>query len=374
MNRISMFEVMLLAVTVVVSTAVLFMPFLTARAAGQDAWISVLVAGAATLLPAWAVGVIMSRFPRQSLIEALPRLLGPLGYPLGLAYILFFLLAAIIIVWQLQEFIVGTLMVDTPELVIRAVFLLAVGYGAFNGATSLIRTNVYVAPLGLVVIGLVLILPLTRMDASFLVPVFERGYRPMLDGAALLLGWLCQIPLVLMMFHRYVENKFLHLAPRKAVLTVAIITVALELGALGTLAAFGSRQTASLYYPSFAVARIISIGVFLEHIEVTFVAVWIGAMYIAASFYIQSIADGLASLLKFGPGRPKLVVYCLLLAALIGWQLFIDVSLYDLLWLTGKVAPWVSIVLGGFVPVALMLRALALPLAPGGEGKNHDAK
>lgn len=365
MNKISMMEIMLLSVTVVISTAVLFMPYLTAQAAGADAWVSVLAAGAAAILPAWAAATVMSRFPKMSIIQALPIVFGGLlGKALALAFIAFFLFGGALIVWQLEEFVVGTLIPETPEIAIRILFLIGIAYATFSGATPLIRTNAYVMPVGVVVIALVIGLPIARMDPSFLLPVFEHGYRPMLNGAILLLGWLCQIPLVMMMFQRYVEPKFLHKAAKKAVIGILVAVLALELGALGTMAAFGPRQTASMYYPSFAVARIISVGAFLEHIEVIFVGIWIAAMFIAATFYIQAFADSVSDTLNIKGQAGKSWILGSTFLLLIIWPFFFELDVYLLVTVLRDLAPQVNIGLGGVLPLLLLARIIIAPLPP----------
>ncbi|MTI96852.1 MAG: hypothetical protein FH749_15485 [Firmicutes bacterium] len=359
MKKVSMLEVMLLSVTVVISTAVLFMPFLTARAAGQDAWISTIVAGAVACIPAWSAGAVMARFRKKSIIEVLPRLLGTvLGKLFGAVYVIFFLFAAILIFWHLEEFVVGTLMPETPEAAVRLLFLTAAAYGVIKGAVPILHTNFYVMPVGIVVIALVIGLPIAKMDYRFLLPVFEHGPGPMLSGAALLLGWLCQIPLVVFMYQRYVEKKFLPSAGRKALLAVLITSLALLVGALGTLAAFGPRQVAGMYFPSFSVARIISVGAFFEHIEVIFVAVWIAAMYVTAVFYLQAVADGFSDLLSL---KNKNWSYLWLFPIVFAWPFFFDLNIDDLVFVLENLAPWVSIVLGGVMPLLLLLRVLLIP-------------
>lgn len=358
-QRVPFFEVILLAITVVISTAVLFLPYLTARAAGQDAWLSVLLAGGIAIIPAWCVGVVMARFPHKSIIEALPTLLGNvLGKALGFGLLAVFFLAALLVVWQLEEFIIGTLMPETPGIAIRITFVLAVVYTVLHGAVPLLRTNVYIMLVGIFVVGLVIGLPMARMNPGYLLPVLEQGPNPMLEGAALLFGWICQVPVVIMMFHRFVENKFLKGAGVKSIKGVMVVTLALLVGALGTIATFGPRQTASSYYPSFAVASIISVGAFLEHIEVTFVGVWIAAMFVAGAFYIMSFADGTADLL--GVKRSPWL-YGLIIAALLGWPLVIDANIDVLIKYLSNWFPWAMTAAGGTLPLLLLFRVLTLP-------------
>lgn len=358
-QRVPFFDVILLSITVVISTAVLFLPYLSARAAGQDAWISVLLAGGIAIIPAWCVGVVMARFPHRSIIEALPKLLGKvLGKALGLGLLAVFFFSALLVVWQLEEFIIGTLMPETPEIAVRIIFVLAVVYTVLHGAVPLLRTNVYIVPVGIIVIGLVIGLPMARMNPGYLLPILEQGPGPMLEGTALLFGWICQVPLVIMMFHRFVENKYLKGTGVKSIKGVIVVTLALLVGALGTVATFGPRQTASTYYPSFSVARIITVGAFLENIEVTFVGVWIAAMFVTGAFYIMSFADGTADLLSV---RRTPWLYGLIIAALLGWPLVIDVNVDVLVFYLSTWFPWAMAAAGGALPLFLLFRVLTLP-------------
>ena len=380
MNKISMLEVSALSITVVVSTAVLFTPYLAAQAAGQDAWISVIVAGMLTAIPAWAAGAVMSRFPQQSIISVLTKLFGSfLGKLISIVLAGYLLMSAVLAIWRLEAFVARFLIPETPQLAVRLIFLIVLAYATFSGSTPLIRTNVYVMPVGVLVILLVTGLPMARMDPSFLLPVFENGYQPMLSGAILLTGWLCQVPVVILMFNKYIEPKFLFGGGRKAAIGLIIAALAMELGALGTLAAFGPQQTSTMFYPSFALARVISIGAFLEHIEVIFIAVWVASIFITSAFFIQAFSESVSDIVNLKGRSQKVWIILGTFLLLLVWPFFLDHSFYALISVIENIGSVTGIIIGGAIPILMLTRVIILPppkeknQTPGESGSNEKS-
>lgn len=363
-------EVAFVAVAVAVATAVLFTPYLAAQTAGQDAWVSVIIAGLLTLLPSLAAAALMRKFPGQTIIGALPRLVGKVpGKAVGLAYAALFLFSAALAVWRLEVFTARFLLTETPLIVIRAMFLVCAGYAAISGTIALIRTSAYIVPAGMVVIFLVVGLPLQRMDVSLLIPLFENGYRPALEAGLMLTGWLSQIPLVILMLQRHVSADSARKPWSIALWAVLLSTVALELGAAGTLAAFGPRQAASMYYSSFELTRIISLGNFWEHIEVIFVAVWIAGIFVAAAFYIQAFNTAVAEVLQLSGKAGKVIICGVTLLLLLIWPFFFkDLSFLILIVVIRKYGSQLATVMGGILPPLLLVLSA---LIPGGKGKTE---
>jgi len=216
-------------------------------------------------------------------------------------------------------------------------------------------------------------LPAARMEASYLFPLFEFGYRRILDAAVMLAGWLCQIPLVIFMFNKYVQEKSRMGYVKKVVLAIILSTFALELGALGALAAFGPVQTASMYYPAFEVARIISLGTFLEHIEVIFVAVWIAGIFVAAAFYVHALTDAMSNILNFRGKVWKTVIIAATILALVIWPFFFrDLSFLILIVVIRDYGAVLTGIFGGVLPLVILARAAMVPRETGQEGPDPE--
>lgn len=367
MNKVSLAEITLLSVAVTVATAVMFTPYFAAQIAGQDAWLSVLFAGLLGIVPAGAAGALMNRFPNQSIIQALPNLFGRvLGTLTALMFAGYFLFAAALAIWRMEVFTVRFLLPEAPQLAVRVLFMLCVCIAVLGGSRPLIRTSAYIVPLGFVVILLVMGLPVSRMDPAFLFPVFELGYRPMLLAGVLLFGWLCQIPLVFLMFQRYVQGG--HGGAKMAILGVILSVLALELGAAGTLAAFGPRQAGSMYYPAFEVARIISIGAFLERIEVIFVAVWIAGIFLAAAFYVQVFVEGMSDILHFKGRVAKVLISAIAILSLIIVPEILELSFLQIIAIIRDYGSVTGIIIGGLFPLIMLARVILAPIKGKGRG------
>ena len=108
--------ILLLCFTLVVSTAVLFLPAITATTAGRDGWISVLtVATAYGLLVAWVIIKLGSKFPDRTLVEYAPVIFGPyLGKLIGVAYVFWFTHINSVIVREFGDFLLASFMPETP--------------------------------------------------------------------------------------------------------------------------------------------------------------------------------------------------------------------------------------------------------------------
>jgi|GEM_PF-1361450 len=362
MNKISMFEIAALSITIVISTSIMFTPYFAAQAAGQGAWISVLAAGLIACIPTAAAVAVMAKFPRQSVIQAMPQLLGVfLGKIVSLLYACFFLFFAALAVWRMEAFAIRFLIPDTPQLVIRVIFLLGVAYGALSGSTPLLRTNAYLMPLEILVPILTVILPAARLNFNFLLPLFEQGVKPVINGTVLLLGWFCQVPVVILMFQRHVSDALLQGGGRKAVLGTLVATVTLGLGIIGILAAFGPEQTSTMFYPAFALVRIISVSTFLEHTEVIFVVVWVASIFLATTFYIQAFAESISDILNFKGKSAKVWIMLISIFILTVWPLFFNFSFYVLLSTIRDIGAAAGTAFGGVFPLLLLVRVIIAP-------------
>lgn len=360
-----MFEIAALSITVVISTSIMFTPYFAAQAAGQGAWISVLAAGLIACIPTGAAFAVMARFPRQSVIQAMPQLLGVfLGKIVSLLYAGFFLFFAALAVWRMEAFAIRFLIPDTPQLVIRIVFLLGVAYGAMSGSTPLLRTNAYIMPLEILVPLLTMILPAESLNFSFLLPMFEQGVKPVFTGAVLLLGWFCQAPVVILMLQRHVSEALLQGGGRKAILGTLVATVTMGVGFISILAAFGPEQASTMFYPAFALVRIISVSTFLEHTEVIFVVVWVASIFLAASFYIQAFAESISDILNFKGRTAKVLIMLISILILTVWPLFYNLSFYLLLSTIRDIGAVAGVAFGGALPLLLLARVIIAPPKP----------
>lgn len=362
MKKVSMFEVVTLGITVIISTSVMFSPYLATQIAGQSSWLAAIAAGLLATLPTAASVYVMTKFPDCSLTQALPQLLGGiLGKIMSFLYSLLFLFLAVLTVWRMEAFAIRFLLPDTPQLVVRMLFLLMVTYGAMNGSTSLFRTNAYIVLPEVLVPIIAVAVSASRMDFTYLTPIFEQGIKPVLDSTILLLGWFCQGPLVILMFQWLVDATKLKKGALKAVAGAVASTIVAGFGFIGILAALGPEQAGTTYYPSYALIRVTAIGNFIEHTEVGFVVIWVASIYLAATFFIQAFATGISDTFNLRGAKAKSWLVISTIIILVLWPQFCKLSFYTLLSTIRDIGSPVGVIFGGIIPLILFFRVLIWP-------------
>lgn len=360
MKKLVAGEIFLAYISVTLTTGVLFLPYLIAGVAFQDAWISVII-GTLGAIPFTLVGLaLVNRFPEKGLKEILEEILGKfIGKILGLVYTALFLYISALVIRQLEEFFILAIMPETPPLAFRILYVLVLMLGVYEGTLAILRTNVYVVPVGVIVIGLVVLLATTKMDIDNLTPIFSIELEGILAGSFLTIGWLLQFPLLVLIFFKYLETAKLKYKIRlEGVLSVIVVGIAMIAGALSTTAVFGPRQTATLLYPAFNMARVIEIGGFLEHVEITFVAVWVAGMYITATIYCYMGVLLFASVLGIEKETKKIAIP--MAATLLYLPTLIARDLATMFAMLRYTFPALVIAFGGILPTFFLVLSVAL--------------
>lgn len=118
-------------------------------------------------------------------------------------------------------------------------------------------------------------------------------------------------------------------------LTVAaILLVVMFIDVVGLIALFGAPETSRMMFPTFELAKTVSLGTFLERIESLVVGIWVGSVSLKImSFYYVSVMI-FAEVCNLREYRPLVMPYgiTLVVLSLIGWHdtnhLRLDLSRY----------------------------------------------
>lgn len=298
-GRISVLQVMLIfLVTRLVITVLLPISIVSAR---RDAWLGELVINLGNQLILWLHLALCARFPGQTLTQICRLLLGQyLGTFLAIIYALFFLHFTMLILRALAEFMVATIMPQTPAVVIMITMGLLVVYGARSGIEALGRTGEI---LSLVLVGgIVLILLMVVKDIRLirLLPVLERGAGPLLKAgveSGIFFGEVCFLPtLAALVPNRKGLNRTLF-----SWLTGTGLFIALIMGI--TIAVFGEETASATRYAIFALARMASLGEFFDRIEPLFMTVVVSGYFIRTAIFFYASAFTAAEVTGLGNYR-----------------------------------------------------------------------
>lgn len=282
-GKISARQLYALLVLSHLETTTSILPSLTIAFAGRDSWLAVILAILAALPLGFLAAWLGARFPRQTLIQYNSILLGkPLGFLAGLLYIWFFVHIAALVV---RESAVGfnlSVLPQTPPIVLVFILVLLAATTARGGIEVIGRLAESSFVLIIFFTLLTLTLPLNLAHLEYLRPVLARGVTREFTAALIPLGLLGEL-IAANMALPYLTK------PEKATRTLFYVVLTsgaiILLFTLVIIVVFGTTAD-NLTLPPFKLARMISIGNFLERIEVIVLAVWTIIALIKTAFYL----------------------------------------------------------------------------------------
>lgn len=279
-------------------------PMITGIPTPQDGWIAMLLATLATILVVlWIVWLGLS-FPRKTIVEYSEILLGKvMGKLLSLALIFYFFGKAVVTARAVGEAYATAIMPETPIVVIMGIMVFLGANAAYGGLEVMGRMAESVFWIVLAVVVLVLILPANAMRPENLRPVLSGGLGAVAGAASV--SWII-----------FLENMVIGMivpfltrpsdARRFSVYGVGIAGLVGAAFAAVVVAAFGVLAPA-LALQAFSLGRLISVGGFLERIEVLPMGIWTICAGIKTACFLWASAVGLAQV--FGLQRYQLLVY-----------------------------------------------------------------
>ena len=236
----------------------------------------------------------------------------------GLCFYL--LLIAGITARQVGEAYTAAIMPETPILVFMGVIAFVAGNAAYNGVEVVGRVAETVFWIVLVVTVVVLTLPMNAMRFENLRPVLPGGLGIIVKETAT--SWIIFLEIIVSaMIVPFLTRP--SDARRFSLLAVGGVGLVGMSFAAVLVAVFGVL-TPTLTLPAFSLGRLISIGDFLERIEVIPMGIWTVSAGVKMSFFLWAGAVGLAQICGLRRYQPFVYPLCVLSVSL-GVLLFDDV-------------------------------------------------
>lgn len=271
------------------------------RVGGRDAWLSGLVALPAALVAMWALARLARWFPGQTLVEYTPHILGYPGYLLAALYPLYYFTVVLFTLRMTTDWLVDTILMETPTWVTGTLYMAAVLYIANGGLDVLARANQFLLPLLTLLGFLVSFGTLQAKDYRVLLPMLENGPGPVLAASVLAMGHYGEgaIAGVLGAYVPGKEQKRLSRAYLWALLFLAMTFTGPLAGAMATL---GYRVAANMPFPTFQHWLMVSFARFFERTDLLAVHQWLAGAYVRTGLYLLAAVHGFCQLTR----KPKL--------------------------------------------------------------------
>lgn len=290
-GRISSVQLLFILLMADLATSFLYVPAITAKEAGPDAWISLLVpTNIYALLVAVVCVALAKRFPGEVFTQYLPKIIGKIpGKLLGVCYIGVFIHITSVMVVEGAQFINTNFLIQTPVLVLQLVMAGVALYGVYLGIEVIARHNEIVLPIFVFSLAILILLVAKDIDLNNYLPILEKGFVPVIKGSMVPAAWRGEVFVVLMLFPYLTHKEEGFKAAVGMVLIVSIIVTAVVATTIGV---FGDLFTSRLTYSGNTLARYISAAGILERMELVIVIIWVAGVIVklAIFYHVASVA------------------------------------------------------------------------------------
>ncbi|RCW51035.1 GerAB/ArcD/ProY family transporter [Paenibacillus prosopidis] len=311
--KISVRQFTVIVMFYTIGTTILVIPSSLAADADQDAWIAAILG--------WVLGLLIvgfyirlgRLFPNMTLIEYNEKVFGKwLGKKISLFFIFFSFICAATVLYYLGNFMTTQVMPETPIESFTILFAGIVVMGLRLGLEVVARTAEILFPwfLLLFIVSTLFLIP--EIEIQNIQPVFEFGIKPIMNGA-LTFASTASLPLVilLLVFPAFVNHpkdagKAYFIGTLLGGLFVIIITFL-------SISILGADLSERNMYPSYALAKKIDVGNFIQRVEILIAGIWFMTIFFKTTIYSFSFLTGLAQIFGFRDYRPFALPYGMIL-------------------------------------------------------------
>jgi len=303
-GKISVGQLFILVILLTIGSTILNAPTGLITYARQDAWISIIVGIIIGMLLMWLYYTLGIRFPNMTLVEINEKLLGKwLGKFVSLFFSFCLFIIAATLLFFLGEFLTVQILPDTPIEVILILFLLIIIQGVRHGIETVARAGEILFPWFILLFIIFIIFVSPKIEIQNIQPVFVTGIKPIISAILLYLDYSClSLICLLMVFPGYIQQ------PKQAfkALIIGNLIGGLFLLLITTLSilVIGVDNSARQLYPSYALARKINVGGFVQRLEAMLAIMWFISLYFKITIYFFGSAVGFAQTLNLKDYRP----------------------------------------------------------------------
>lgn len=303
-GSIALRQFTLLIIIITIGDAVLIVPSFLAPEAGRDAWLAAILSLSLGAPVVFLLYHLASRFPAMTLVEYSELIIGKwLGRILASVYLfVIFFLTCTFFLREIGDFIATEIMMETPIQATMILFMVVVVFAVRLGLETIARAAEIFIPwiIGLFIIFTLLILP--EIDLQNLQPVLENGIKPLMRASYTNMAIpYMELTAFLMIFPFLNEKprvkKYFYLGVLIGGSFIIIITFM-------SITVLGEVMSAQSNYISYQLAKEISIGDFLERLEIIIAIVWLLTIFFKLAIYFYALVLGTAQLLRLKDYRP----------------------------------------------------------------------
>jgi spore germination protein KB len=277
-EQISEKQFFLLVYLYILGSSILYAPAIVTSQAKQDGWIAIIIATILGVVYAFSIAYFQSRFPSLTLLDISEKVVGKwVGKVLIALFIFYFYILASLLLRSIGDFVVTHILHETPIHVVMSLFILVSVFAVRYGLEVVGRTAEIFSPwvFGLFFIAILAVLPLLKFNN--ILPVFEQGMVPILQSSLTIFGFpFTEIFAFFFLAANQIKTKQL-----KRVFSLSVIAggISLFIPVISTILVLGVDITSRSTFPTYTLAKKLTLGQAMEHTEVILAIIWFLTMF-----------------------------------------------------------------------------------------------
>lgn len=296
-GKISIRQLTILVMLITIGDSILVLPSTSASFAKQDTWISCLVGLGVGLLAVYLFSVVGNLHPQLTLVQSSQKIFGTwLGTIVAAIFLFYPFITDVTFLREIGDFMTTEIMPDTPSQAIQVLFTCIVVFAVRLGLEVISRTGEVFLPFFIFLFLVLVIFLCPQAEFEKIQPILENGIKPVLHGSLSIIAFPFLELVVFLMIIPYINRPH---QIKKGLLQGALLGgIVILILIVMSILVLGPDQTSRNLYPSYSLARRVSIGKFFERVEAMLALMWFLTIFMKSAFYFYVFNLGLAQLLK----------------------------------------------------------------------------
>ncbi|MFC5463454.1 GerAB/ArcD/ProY family transporter [Lederbergia graminis] len=296
--RISPLQITILAAFFTSGSTLLVIPASMTGKSNQDAWLSALIAVLVCCVCAYFFYVCGKAMGRETYIEYLQRVYGKiLGKIIAFTYVFFSFIGSTTLLFYFGNFTTTQILTNTPIEILNLMLAIMVIMVVRAGIEVLARTGELLFPWFLLLFLTLTIFLLPELQFERLSPLYEAKVS---DHISSVIDFVATSAFPLVIFLMFIPKNINRPTKGKwnfiigALIGAGIVSVIVLL----CLLVLGAPTTARQMFPSYILAKTVSLYEIIERLESVMAGIWVVSIFFKTALYFYAFVVGVAQLLK----------------------------------------------------------------------------
>lgn len=314
-SRITPRQLYRLLVLLVLPTALLSIPTVTLKQAGNGGWLSPFFSSLIGTAVFLVVYRLYKAFPNETLASYATRIIGVLGGKiLAAIYGIFFWTSGVLVVHEMMGLIKSAILMKTPIIAIYLCIYLSLAFMLVCGLEALARISDLIFFFPFLLIPILVTAGIGTFHNNAFLPFLNKGWLAVLRGAVVPSSWFGEVVLAAMLLPLvHHPQRIVRFGVRGIGVTALLLMIVIAI----VVNVMGFEEGSREIYPTFQVIRYLQWGDFFQHVDMLFLIPWLSQMVVKALVLCYA---GLAS---FTDGF-RLQGYKILIAPLVAFSIVGD--------------------------------------------------